>query len=412
MSTLLRRLDQTRYDLNVWGALQWQRIAVPIQRAEARRKRALVDKYVGVTGSCGKSTTTHLIHAMLLALGKDSVCNALANDPRFVYRTLRKLGRPTAFVVQEIAGSMGPGRLAPIAQDVRPDVAVITSVGRDHWTTFHSEDAIALEKSALLDGQEENGVACLNADDQRVVAMASKARGRVLLFGTSANADLRAENVSTRWPDRLSFDLVQAGSRVRVTTRFVGTLMLTNVLGALAAIQALGFSPGEAAGALARIEPVHGHMNVQPGPRHTYVLDTEKAPHWSVKLLVSDLERFAPKPFVFVLGQISDTAGSSNKMTRQLLRAAARHADYVIGVAHAAPQAARVAAQDGNPAILAAPTVQDAIRLLADLPPALVMLKGSRVSKMERIALGGTQEVRCTQTSCQLRTNCQRCRHL
>ena len=87
---------------------------------------------------------------------------------------------------------------------VSPLIGVVTNVGSDHISAFGSEDAIAAAKGKLIEVLPKNGVAVLNADDARVLAMRERCAGRVITYGLAADANVRAENVSSRWPARLS----------------------------------------------------------------------------------------------------------------------------------------------------------------------------------------------------------------
>ena len=76
--------------------------------------------------------------------------------------TLARLPRDMDFAVFEI-GMNHPGEIAPLAQLVRPDVAIITCVDRAHLGLMGSEAAIALEKAMVFSGLRAGGTAVLPA---------------------------------------------------------------------------------------------------------------------------------------------------------------------------------------------------------------------------------------------------------
>ena len=123
----------------------------------------------------------------------------------------------------------------------------------------------------------------LNADDPHVYAMRTRTRARVLTYGESAEATVRAENVTCVWPDRLSFDVSYAGARCHVQTRLVGVHWVHTVLAALSAALAVGVSLSRAAEAVETFEPILGRMSAHEPPGGvTFVSDAWKAPFWTI----------------------------------------------------------------------------------------------------------------------------------
>jgi UDP-N-acetylmuramoyl-tripeptide--D-alanyl-D-alanine ligase len=391
---------------------KWYRLVGPIERAIARdRQRRYCGTYIGVTGSCGKSTTSHLLATLLADYGSVGR-GSLVNIGRAVFRTLRHLKRPTDYVVQEISGHGGPGSVAAIVGQLRIDVAVITSVNKEHRAAYPDVEAIAYEKSQLARAVRPGGLSLLNADDRLVRAMAPDVGGRVLLFGTSPDADIRAENIAAHWPHRMSFDLVVGQARHRVTTRFVGTLMLTNVLAALGVLHGLGLDLAPAIARLAGIEPIYEHMSIHEGrDGKTYVLDTIKAPLWSTERLINDLPNFAAPGTVLVLAQLSDTYGNPSQWYRKLLRSAAGSVDHVIALGMAARQGVKVQAE-GVTNLTCLTSFEAVVEHLKTLPPCLVVIKSAEVLKLSRIFLAGETEVRCRKLACGMHVDCVACKLL
>ncbi|MBI4921837.1 MAG: hypothetical protein HY834_08810 [Devosia nanyangense] len=360
------------------------RLAGPIERSIARRNQARYCKsFVAVTGSVGKSTTTSLT-GRLLGLEARAVTGLYQNTPRQTMRPLRKLDAPADFVVQEVSGHR-PGALDDIVATLRVDIAVVTTIGLDHHAAFRTDAAVAAEKGKLVAALGPSGIACLNADDPLVRAMASRCRGRVVLYGRDPAAEVRAENVTAHWPERLRFDLVVGGRRIPVATRFVSTLMLTNLLAALAVVHAAGHDLGRAVEALRQIEPLPDRLGVRTGfDQHGYVVDTYKASYWSTRRLMEDLPNWGAAPRIVVLGDLSDVGNDGSRKYRQTLKAAAKSADLVIGVGHSAGPAARLRAA-GSSNIVSAGSLDEVRVMLAAAPPSLVLLKSNRLYPLRQL---------------------------
>jgi len=371
-----------RLDAIVQGWL----LRVRKQQARANQRR-FVGHYIAVTGSCGKTTTTMFTSALLGCYGTSSFGRRNAGTK--LLRIMRHIRKPVDYWVQETSGHE-PGAIDLSAGLLRIDTAVVTAVGFDHATNYrHADvdipDAIAREKGKLVAAVAPGGFVCLNFDDPRVRAMAGRTSERVIGFGTSPDAEVRAENVRAAWPGRLAFDLVVGDRTYPVTTQFVGTMMLTNVLGALAVVHGYGLPLGPAIARLATEEPAPERMNVVVGQDgKTYILDTQKAPQWSVDLLIDDLPRIAIPNLTFVIGDISDTRGAVSAQYRKLVRRLAAQVETLVLVGRAAEYGAKLADKDLHNLVVA-PTALDVSRYLDSRPPGVVYLKSNKTLQLWRV---------------------------
>ena len=155
---------------------------------------------IGITGSVGKTTAKEAIAAVLGALAPDSAVFKNRANYNGLYGLPIALGelRPEhrIAVLEMAADHLGEiGRLARIAP---PDIAVVTTVEPAHLEAFGSLEAIAREKGDLVAALRPTGLAVLNADDPRVLAMAERTSARVMTFGTCPdhNRDCHPERVS------------------------------------------------------------------------------------------------------------------------------------------------------------------------------------------------------------------------
>lgn len=364
------------------GEALWTGIMTPFWRGMARRNRdKFVGTYVAVMGSCGKSTATMLAAAML-STQRATELGLFDNTERHLLRYLRRLDRRVDCFVQELS-EFPLGTIDAVSRAMGVNAAAVTMIGLDHRSAFRSHDAIAAEMAGLLGRLSADGFACLNADDAAVSSLSTSCSCRVVFFGVSASAELRAENVSAR-SGRLEFDLVIGAKRRHVETRFVGTLMLPSVLAALSIAHALDLDMDMAVSGLGLIEPLRRRMGVFSGAdKHTYVVDTYKASHWSTLLFVEDIPNMGEGRRVFVLGEVSDIASDSSRRYRQLIRAAAQRCDLVIGIGRSAASAAeKVSRLEPGTQVVAARNLSDVSAILRDQPPSLVFLKGKKMGTL------------------------------
>ncbi|MCC6227713.1 MAG: UDP-N-acetylmuramoyl-tripeptide--D-alanyl-D-alanine ligase [Phycisphaerales bacterium] len=157
-------------------------------------------RVIAVTGSNGKTTTTRLCEALLATSLRGTASPKSFNNRVGVPLTILNAKKGDQFLLCEV-GTNAPGEIAELAQVVRPDIAVVTSIGREHLEGLGSISGAADEAAALLDAIKPSGTAIINADapeiNDRLPALASRGGWKVLRFGQSPDADLRITDIQT-----------------------------------------------------------------------------------------------------------------------------------------------------------------------------------------------------------------------
>ncbi|MFQ5928033.1 MAG: glutamate ligase domain-containing protein, partial [Terriglobia bacterium] len=120
---------------------------------------------------------------------------------------------------------------------------------------FASLDAIAAAKRELIQGLAAPASAVLNADDARVRHFAEGFEGRVLLFGFSDEAQVRAENLDDQGCDGAEFDLVAGSHRHRLRLGLIGRHNVENALAAYATASLFGIELDVAGEVFPSLEP-------------------------------------------------------------------------------------------------------------------------------------------------------------
>jgi UDP-N-acetylmuramoyl-tripeptide--D-alanyl-D-alanine ligase len=211
--------------------------------------------------------------------------------------------------------------------------------------------------------------------------MAGETRARVVLYGRTADADVRAEDVSAAFPERLAFTVVADGERVRVQTQLVGELWVTAALAAIASGWALGISLEDAAAAIAAEEPYRARLEPIAIPRGaTFLRDDHKASGWTVLPTLEVLSAASARRKIAVLGRVSDDSRKTRVLYRDLAREAKRHADLVLVVGEWAHYGLKARESPDDETVVALETVDEAIEYLHDAvePGDLVLVKSNR----------------------------------
>jgi len=339
--------------------------------------------FIGVTGSCGKTTTKELIFAALSGRLPGRKNPKSYNSFADVGRTVLRTSSRDRFCVVEVA-AWERGSVARSAAVLRPQIAVVTTVGRDHHRAFRTLEATAAEKRALLDAVVDGGSAVLNADDPHVCGMAQGFRGRVITFGRRPGATLRAEDVRSGWPERLSFTLELEGRTLPIRTNLCGEHWVTGVLAALAVAYAMGLPMDQTADALASAQPVPGRMSPIHINGATLIRDDVKSPLWAVDAALDFLAQAQAERKLAVIGSLSDYASPATRVYRSVAGRALSVADEVLFVG---PNS-RHATKSGDSRVHALESVPAATAYLqAHLRAGdLVLLKGTLADGFQEIS--------------------------
>jgi UDP-N-acetylmuramoyl-tripeptide--D-alanyl-D-alanine ligase len=240
--------------------------------------RAVVDRLselsiVGITGSSGKTTTKDFVAQLLARLGPTVAPAGSFNNELGLPHTVLRADPGTRFLVLEM-GARGPGHLQYLCRIAPPRIGVVVNVGVAHIGEFGSVEAIAAAKSELVRALPPDGIAVLNADDDRVAAMAGFTRAVVLRFGEAADATVRAADVRLDERGRPSYRLILPEAEVPVQLGVSGRHQVGNTLAAAAVARAAGMSAADLGPALSDLRLVSTRrMDVYDRPDGVTVID-------------------------------------------------------------------------------------------------------------------------------------------
>ncbi len=262
---------------------------------------------IGVTGTSGKTTTTHLIRHMLECAGigtglVGTIGNIIGGELQEAQLTtpeaielqgaLRQMvdAGDSAAVMEVSSHSLQLHRVDRCAFNV----GVFTNIAPEHLD-FHGtmQEYIAAKKRlfSLLTPEGLRGkcspAAVINADDPSASRMVEDCRARVITFGLE-QGDISARDLDMR-PDGTRFLLQLSGEQRRVDLTLPGRYNVYNALAAAAVGESLGLTPGTIAGALASAEAVPGRFEVvsRPDDDITVVVDFAHTPDELENLLTA-----------------------------------------------------------------------------------------------------------------------------
>jgi UDP-N-acetylmuramoyl-tripeptide--D-alanyl-D-alanine ligase len=210
----------------------------------ARVRAAGILSVIAITGSNGKTTTKNLLRAILEKQAPTVAPQGSFNNHVGAPISMLGIDYDTRYLVVEM-GASGAGEIARLVAIAKPDIGVVLKVGLAHVGEFGGVDAVQRAKSEMVTDLPADATAILNADDDRVAAMAGLTAANVRWFGLSGTADVRAEDVEAT-ATGTNFTVVVGDVRMPVRLRILGEHHVLNALAALSVAHELGIDLAEA----------------------------------------------------------------------------------------------------------------------------------------------------------------------
>lgn len=296
-----------------------------------------VIKLVGVTGTKGKTTVTHLIKHMLETAGY--LCGLIGTNGNMVGTRALPGDRttPESYEVYHLLAEMRDAGCTHAVMEVSSHALVLdrvyglhytaaafTNLSRDHLDFHHTMEEYLEAKSILFTRCDK---AVINYDDPAGQTLLGKIECPMLTFSAKADdADLVAKNPMLR-EGQISFEAVTMGDIARVSLPIPGMFSVYNALAALGCCLALGLELPAAAKALRSAEGVKGRAEVVPtGMDFTVIIDYAHSPD-SMENILKALRPFVRGRLIALFG----AGGHRDKGKRPMMgKAGGENADLCI----------------------------------------------------------------------------------
>ncbi|WP_406295753.1 UDP-N-acetylmuramoyl-tripeptide--D-alanyl-D-alanine ligase [Embleya sp. NBC_00888] len=367
--------------------------------ALGRLARSITERHpdttvIALTGSSGKTSTKDLIGQVLATAGPTIAPSGNFNTEIGLPLTVLGVTEETRYLVAEM-GARHVGDIAYLCELTPPRIGLVLNVGSAHMGEFGGREGIARAKGELVEALPADGVAVLNQDDPLVRAMASRTKARVVTFGESAKADVRAENVTLDEQGRASFTLCVPEGSAPVILRLYGEHHVANALACAAVAREVGMTVEDIAAALGAAGTIsRWRMEVtRRDDGVTVVNDAYNANPESMRAALKALVAMAGGKRTFaVLGAMRELGEESLTEHDAIGRLAVRlniHRLVAVGGREAAwiDMGAKNEGSWGEESVLV-PDVEAAVELLrGELAPGdVVLVKASRGVALERLA--------------------------
>jgi len=344
---------------------------------------------VAITGSAGKTSCKDAVGAVLGQRLTTLATEGNYNNAIGVPLTLLQLERRHQAAVVEV-GTSQPGELAPLVRLVAPQMGLITSLGRAHQEYFRDLAGVAEEKGWLAELLPASGTLFINGDTPGAAAVVKRTRARVVRAGWEAGSDWRARTAlvseAGTW---FSAEAPKAEWSGEYQTGLLGRHQVTNALLALAVGAEFGLDRAQLRAGLAACAPPKMRLQLWRVNGVRLLDDSYNANPDSMRAALQVTRELANGGrCIAVLGEMAELGEKSAAAHAELGQEAARlgvdHLLAVGGTARAVVEAARAAGLAHARECPDWECAAAAVKRLA-LPGDLVLVKASRVARLERL---------------------------
>jgi len=340
---------------------------------------------IAVTGSAGKTTTKEAIAHVLSTRYRVLKSEGNFNNHFGLPLMLLKLEPEYDVAVIEM-GMSHAGEIRALAKIAQPEIGVVTNVSAVHLEFFDSLAGIARAKYELIESLPAGAVAMLNADDEYVSQFGRDFKGKVLMYGTSPAANVRAEKIESKGAEGTEFDVVVGSVREHARLPLVGEHNVPNALAAVAVGLERGLRPAEAVGALSTLAAPDKRGQVLKVGNITVINDCYNSNPKALEAMVDALATMPGKRRIVVAGEMLELGPAGEELHRKAgQHIAEKKMDVLLGVRGLAQAMVESAKQAGARAEFVA-SPEDAGQWLAReaRDGDVVLLKASRGVKLEK----------------------------
>ncbi len=357
------------------------------QLAKFWRDKFPACQVIGVTGSVGKSSTKELIAAVLQRRYRTLKSEGNMNSETGLPLTLFRLEQTHQRAVLEM-GMYALDEIKTLSALAQPRIGVVTNVGPVHLERLGTLDRIAQAKAELVQALPADGMAILNGDDERVLAMRAKTQARTMTYGLNPDCDLWADDIESFGLEGIGFAMHRGDEHVHVRIPLLGRHSVHNALAAACVGLAEGLAWDEILRGLQDSSAQLRLIAVSAENGATLLDDTYNASPASSLAALNLLADLTGRK-IAVLGDMLELGEYAEQGHAVVGGRAAQVVDVLLAVGARGKWIGEAARDAGlaSDKILFADTNAQAIDLLRGVMREgdLILLKGSRGAKMEAI---------------------------
>ena len=286
-------------------------------------------KIVGITGSYGKTTTKHIVTAILSQKYNTLMTPESYNTTLGVVRTINEKLEPMHQVFVCEMGAKNIGDIKEICDIVKPKYGILTAIGPQHLETFKSIENVQKTKMELVDSLPESGWAFVNNEDENIKKI--KFDKNHVTYGLDNNSEYYAYNIRIDETGSI-FDVHTPSEEIlNIKTKLLGEHSILDIVGAIAVAQKLELNQDEIKTGIRFLKPVPHRLELKKNPNGlTIIDDAYNSNIKGAKMAVKTLGRFQNKTRILVTPGIVDLGEFSKQYNVEFGEEATKYCDYII----------------------------------------------------------------------------------
>lgn len=289
-----------------------------IKQIAAFYRNQLDIKFIGITGSVGKTSTKEIISSVL-----DVKYNVLKTQGNFnneigVPLTIFRIRDEHEIAVIEM-GINSFGEMTRLSEIVRPDIAVITNIGVCHLENLIDRDGVLKAKTEMFNNLNDNAFVVLNGDDDKLSTISEVDGTKPIFYGIDNKCEVYADNISSRGLKGIECDLHIDNNVINVLVPVPGKHMLYNAMTATIIGNKLGLNSEEIKKGIEKMETISGRFNIIEKDDLTIIDDCYNANPVSMKASLDVLNQ-ADTRKVAILGDMFELGEDEVRLHEEIGR--------------------------------------------------------------------------------------------
>lgn len=354
-------------------------------------------KYVGITGSAGKTTTKEFVYQIASYKYKAYRSHLNWNNWIGMPFSLLNINGDADVAVFELAMSdPGIGEIDFLAGILKPDVAVLLNAFPVHLEFLKNVHNVARGKAEILNHLAADDIAFINGDLEHIRKKTRHQKGQKIYFGRNGKTNqiilkdiLRVNSVNTEQATTIVADFY--GIEARFDTPFINRVHVENLFTAIIVAQHLGMKHVEIQAALKEIKPLssRGDIRQYGNGQFTIIDETYNSNPEALKKTLDWVDKEYKRTKIAVLGDMLELGKKENQYHHEVGEYfAALKFDHLITVGHRAMHIASGAAAKGfaESRIKSFDNAAAAGQFLKDMakPGSVILFKASRGIQLEQ----------------------------